>query len=59
MFCALLGQDIRGAFTGPLVLWFDIYFGLLFSFSGRQQHNDYSQGVQNDDNTRETTLLTQ
>ena len=23
MFCALLGQDIRWAFTGPLVLWFD------------------------------------
>ena len=22
MFCALLGQDIRWAFTGPLVLWF-------------------------------------
>ena len=22
MFCALLGQDIRRAFTGPLVLWF-------------------------------------
>ena len=22
MFCALLGQDIRCAFTGPLVLWF-------------------------------------
>ena len=22
MFCALLGQDIRLAFTGPLVLWF-------------------------------------
>ena len=22
MFCALLGQDIRIAFTGPLVLWF-------------------------------------
>ena len=21
MFCALLGQDIRWAFTGPLVLW--------------------------------------
>ena len=21
MFCALLGQDIRLAFTGPLVLW--------------------------------------
>ena len=21
MFCALLGQDIRCAFTGPLVLW--------------------------------------
>ena len=21
MFCALLGQDIRRAFTGPLVLW--------------------------------------
>ena len=25
MFCALLGQDIRWAFTGPLVLWF-VYF---------------------------------
>ena len=24
MFCALLGQDIRRAFTGPLVLWFII-----------------------------------
>ena len=22
MFCALLGQDIRRAFAGPLVLWF-------------------------------------
>ena len=22
LFCALLGQDIRRAFTGPLVLWF-------------------------------------
>ena len=22
MFCPLLGQDIRRAFTGPLVLWF-------------------------------------
>ena len=22
MFCPLLGQDIRCAFTGPLVLWF-------------------------------------
>ena len=22
MFCALLGQDIRRAFTGPLILWF-------------------------------------
>ena len=22
MFCALLGQDIRRAFTGPMVLWF-------------------------------------
>ena len=22
MFCTLLGQDIRCAFTGPLVLWF-------------------------------------
>ena len=22
MFCALVGQDIRLAFTGPLVLWF-------------------------------------
>ena len=22
MVCALLGQDIRWAFTGPLVLWF-------------------------------------
>ena len=22
MFCVLLGQDIRRAFTGPLVLWF-------------------------------------
>ena len=22
MFCALLGQDIRCAFTGPLVLWY-------------------------------------
>ena len=21
MFCALLGQDIRGSFKGPLVLW--------------------------------------
>ena len=21
MFCALLGQDIRWAFTGPMVLW--------------------------------------
>ena len=26
MFCALLGQDIRSAFTGPMVLW------LLFLF---------------------------
>ena len=25
MFCALLGQDIRWAFTGPLVLWFKPY----------------------------------
>ena len=24
MFCALLGQDIRWAFTGPLVLWFTV-----------------------------------
>ena len=24
MFCASLGQDIRRAFTGPLVLWFTI-----------------------------------
>ena len=24
MFCALLGQDIRRAFTGPMVLW--LYF---------------------------------
>ena len=24
MFCALLGQDIRWAFTGPLVLWFSL-----------------------------------
>ena len=23
MFCALLGQNIRRAFTGPLVLWFE------------------------------------
>ena len=23
MFCALLGQDIRRAFTGTLVLWFN------------------------------------
>ena len=23
MLCALIGQDIRCAFTGPLVLWFD------------------------------------
>ena len=22
MFCALLGQDIRRGFTGPMVLWF-------------------------------------
>ena len=22
MFCAFLGQDIRFAFTGPMVLWF-------------------------------------
>ena len=22
MFCVLLGQDIKGALTGPLVLWF-------------------------------------
>ena len=22
MFCALLGQDIRWVFTGPMVLWF-------------------------------------
>ena len=27
MFCALLGQDIRLAFTGPLVLWFISRFG--------------------------------
>ena len=26
MFCALLGQDIRRVFTGPLVLWF--YYSL-------------------------------
>ena len=29
MFCALLGQDIRLAFTGPLVLWFFICDNLL------------------------------
>ena len=28
MFCALLGQDIRCAFTGPLVLWFVISYCL-------------------------------
>ena len=27
MFCALLGQDIRLAFTGPLVLWFSVCIG--------------------------------
>ena len=26
MFCALLGQDITCAFTGPLVLWSSGYF---------------------------------
>ena len=26
MICALLGQDIRLAFTGPLVLWFIFCF---------------------------------
>ena len=26
MFCALLGQDIRRAFTGPLALWFSDYY---------------------------------
>ena len=31
MFCALLGQDIRWAFTGPLVLWYCIWQRLFFS----------------------------
>ena len=30
LFCALLGQDIRWAFTGPLVLWFVIVWALLW-----------------------------
>ena len=29
MFCALLGQDIMCAFTGPLVLWFLVAIGLI------------------------------
>ena len=32
MFCALLGQDIRWAFTGPLVLWFPVLGWLQQSF---------------------------
>ena len=34
MFCALEGQDIRLAFTGPLILWFMlrlIYSGTIMS----------------------------
>ena len=31
MFCALLGQDIRWAFTGPMVLWFNTWFTDFFS----------------------------
>ena len=38
MFCALLGQDIRLAFTGPLVLWFSAVLDrILFILAG----NDY------------------
>ena len=38
MFCALLGQDIRSAFTGPLVLWFRICIQQVFSLRG-STHN--------------------
>ena len=36
MFCALLGQDIRGAFTGPMVLWFCLF--ATFVFAQNLQH---------------------
>ena len=35
MFYALLGQDIRGAFTGPLVLWF-VYAKGMFLYDAAQ-----------------------
>ena len=31
MFCALLGQDIRCAFTGPLVLWFYSFYEIVMN----------------------------
>ena len=51
---AIISYDINPIKASSLC-----YFVRPFSFPRRQQHNDYSQGVQNDDNTRETTLLTQ
>ena len=36
MFCALLGQDFRLAFTGPLVLW-----SLLWLYLGNSQVSVY------------------
>ena len=43
MFCALLGVDIRGAFTGPLVLWFFFLLALL-----KLSYNHYKKNLINE-----------
>ena len=50
MFCALLGQDIRCEFTGPLVLWFrNPDFSQDFSKGHISRIEDYLDKKNNED----------